>query len=66
MASDEFLVRFRYCEMSGGMITRSACGRTTSDMIRRGRIPSAAAASVWPEEMARMPPRTISAMKAAV
>ena len=30
VASDEFLVRFRYWLVSGGMMTRSACGIMTS------------------------------------
>ena len=29
MASEEFLVRFRYWLVSGGMMIRSACGTTT-------------------------------------
>ena len=66
MASEEFLVRLRYCEISGGMITRSACGRTTRLITRPGRRPSAPAASVWPRETAWMPARTFSAMKEPV
>ena len=33
-ASDEFLVRLRNCDVSGGMIILSACGRTTRRMSR--------------------------------
>ena len=65
-ASEEFLVRFRYWLVSGGMITRSACGITTRRSVGPRRSPSACAASVWPWLTARMPARTISAMKAAV
>ena len=52
--------------VSGGMITRSAWGITTRRRISPRRRPRAAAASVWPVGIARMPARTISAMKAAV
>ena len=49
----------------GGMITRIACGSTIRRMICCRRMPSAAAASVWPSLTDRMPARTISAMYAA-
>ena len=65
-ASDEFLVRFRYWLVSGGMITRSACGRTTRRMAWRLPRPSEAAASCCPSETDAMPERTISAMNDAV
>ncbi|MNE57529.1 hypothetical protein D3C80_1525000 [compost metagenome] len=66
VASEEFLVRFRYWLVSGGMMTRIACGMTTSRRVLVGDSPSAEAASVCPLLMAWMPERTISAMKAAV
>ena len=40
-ASDEFLVRLRYWLVSGGMITRIACGMTTSRSVGPARRPSA-------------------------
>ena len=64
--SEEFLVRLRYWLVSGGMMTRMAWGTTTRCSVRRGRSPSEKAASVCPCETARMPARTISAMKDAV
>ncbi len=66
MASDEFLVRFRYWLVSGGMMMRSACGTTTSRVTLDGCSPSAPAASDWPLATPRMPARTISAMNEAV
>ena len=39
-ASVEFLVRLRYWLVSGGMITRIACGTTISRSVGRGRRPS--------------------------
>ena len=47
-ASDEFLVRFRYWLVIGGMITRSACGSTTSRSSWPRLQPERAAASLWP------------------
>ena len=41
-ASDEFFVRFRYWLVSGGMITRIACGMTTSRSVCPGRQPEGA------------------------
>ena len=38
-ASEEFLVRLRYWLVSGGMITRSACGMTTSRSVVPGAQP---------------------------
>ena len=64
-ASELFLVRFRYWLVCGGMITRSACGTTISRSVWPRRRPSDCAASHWPLLTARMPERTISAMKAA-
>ena len=61
------MVRLRYWLVSGGMITRIACGMITSRSVRP--VPQAErpqAASVWPWLTARMPARTISAMKEAV
>ena len=40
-ASEEFLVRLRYWLVSGGMMTRIACGMTISRSVGRGRRPSA-------------------------
>ena len=48
MASDEFLVRLRYWLVSGGTMTRNACGITTKFKVRPRLKPSAAEASVWP------------------
>jgi hypothetical protein len=45
---------------SGGMMTRRACGSTTSRKIWNGFRPSARAASLWPLATDRMPPRRIS------
>ena len=59
-------MRLRYWLVSGGMITRIACGITTSCSVGPVRSPSASAASVWPFDTAMMPARTTSAMKAAV
>ena len=65
-ASDEFLVRFRYWLVSGGMMTRIACGITTSRSVRpdAGRARRGLASVPWLTP--RMPARTISAIKAAV
>ena len=52
MARELFLVMFRYCEIRGGIITRKAWGRMTRFIIRPGRRPSEAAASVWPLDTA--------------
>ncbi|MCY1343700.1 hypothetical protein D9M69_297210 [compost metagenome] len=65
-ASEEFFARFRYWLVSGGMITRSACGMTTRRRILPGARPSELAASVCPWLTAWMPERTVSPMKAAV
>ena len=65
-ASDEFLVRLRYWLVSGGMITRSASGTVTSRRVCAYVSPSAREASFRPRGTARMPARTISAMKAPV
>ena len=65
-ASEEFLVRFRNWLVSGGVITRIACGMTTRLSVGLLRSPKALAASTWPRDTALMPARTISAMKAAV
>ncbi|CAM5612777.1 hypothetical protein SCALM49S_09220 [Streptomyces californicus] len=46
----------------GGMITRSACGRTTRRMVFAWVMPSACDASVWPSSTDWMPARQISAM----
>ena len=64
--SDEFLVRLRYWLVSGGTMTRIACGTMTSRSRSPSLRPSDWAASVWPWLTARMPPRTVSAMNAAV
>ena len=65
-ASEEFLVRFRYWLVSGGMITRNACGRMILRIVSLGRSPSAPAASVCPFPTERIPARTISEMNAPV
>ena len=66
-ASDEFLVRLRYWLVSGGMITRIACGMTTSRSVGPGRKPERLAPPrSGPCDTDRMPARTTSAMKAAV
>ncbi len=66
MASEVFLVMFRYWLPSGGMMMRNACGRITLRSDCEGLKPRAMAASVWPLATASTPPRTISAMKLAV
>ena len=65
-ASELFLVRLKYSLVIGGTMTRNACGSTISRMRCPGLRPSAIAASLWPQLTARMPARTISAMKLAV
>ena len=60
------LDQVRYWLVSGGTITRIACGRTMSRSVAPERKPSACAASIWPPETASTPARTTSAMKAAV
>jgi len=65
-ASELFLVRLRYSLVIGGTMTRKACGNTTSRIRWPGFRPSAIAASLCPQLTARMPARTISAMKLAV
>ena len=65
-ASELFFIRFRYWLVSGGTITRNACGRITRRSVGPLGRPSARAASVWPQLTAVMPLRTTSAMKAAV
>ena len=52
--------------MWAGMTLRSACGSTMSTVWRIGDSPSALAASYWPLGTDCNPPRTISAMYAAV
>ncbi len=59
-------MRLRYWLVSGGMMMRSACGRTTRRRVWPSLSPIARAASSWPLLTASMPPRMISAMKAAV
>ncbi|MNT89185.1 hypothetical protein D3C72_2298670 [compost metagenome] len=60
------MVRLRYWLVSGGTMTRMACGTIT----RRSRSPSLRpsdwAASVCPLLTAWIPARTVSAMKEAV
>ncbi len=46
----------------GGMMQRSACGRTIRRSVCSRCMPSASAASVWPWSTEAIPPRTISAM----
>ena len=47
-ASEEFLVRLRYWLVSGGRITRSACGTTIEPQRSAARRPSEEAASGLP------------------
>ena len=65
-ASEEFLVRLRYWLVSGGRITRIACGTTISRKVDPRCSPSDEPASICPLCTDWMPARTISAMKAAV
>ena len=65
-ASELFFARLRYWLVVGGMTMRRACGRMTRRRAVPRRSPRAAAASLWPRGTAWMPPRTFSAMKAAV
>ena len=65
-ASELFLVRLRYWLVCGGMITRNACGTTTKRRVWPRVRPSEPAASHCPLLTARMPERTISAMKEPV
>ena len=62
----EFLVRLRYWLVSGGMMMRIACGKMTKRSRCAVESPNAAAASNWPFEIARILPRTISAMNVPV
>ncbi len=66
MPSDVFLKRLRYWLPIGGRMIRKAWGRTMNRSSCALVRPSAPPASDWPFETARMPPRTISAMNAAV
>ena len=66
MASDEFLVRFKYWLARGGIMTLRACGIIISCRVLFGLLPNELAASVCPCGTATMPALTISAMKAAV
>ena len=61
-ASELFLVRLRNSLVSGGTITRSACGSVTRRNTMLRCSPSAWAASDCPYGTAWMPARTISAM----
>ena len=65
-ASEEFLIRFRYWLVRGGITTRIDCGMTTRRIVMLGRIPRAPAASCCPRLTAWIPARTISEMKAPV
>ena len=57
-----FLVRFRYWLISGGTITRSACGKVTLRSASIGDSPNARAASTCPRLTDWIPARTISAI----
>ena len=52
--------------MSGGMMTRIACGITINLKIGILCKPTAFAASIWPLFIANIPERTFSAIKVAV
>ena len=64
-ASDEFFVRLRYCDVSGGMMIRIACGMMTSLRTRLGYGPSTSSFGLA-LFTAKMPALTISAMKGEV
>ena len=55
MARLEFLTRFRYWLVSGGMITRSAWGSTIMRSVALVPSPTARLASHWPLGTALMP-----------
>ena len=61
-----FLVRLRNWLMSGGMMTRRACGKVTCRSVSICDRPRERAASVWPRPTDWMPARTISAMNEEV
>ena len=65
-AKDEFLVRFRYWLVSGGMMTRMAWGSSTWRVVCQLDRPMLRAASNWPRGTDTMPARTTSATKAEV
>ena len=65
-ASELFFVRFSSWLVSGGTMTRRACGKITSFRTSPGFRPIDMAASVWPWLMDWIPARTIWAIKEAV
>ena len=44
-------------EVIGCTTARSACGKTTAEMICTGRMPRLSAASIWPPGMVLIPAR---------
>src|SRR5699024_9111202 len=48
--------------VSGGVMIRKACGRTTETIVHPGLMPRERAASTWPFGTAWMPARIVSAM----
>ena len=64
--SEEFLVRFKYWEVSGGIITLRAWGIITNLMIKLLFNPKACEASLWPLETEIIPDLTVSEINAAV
>ena len=63
---DEFLVRFRYWEVRGGIITLKAWGMIINRMMKLALRPIACAASLWPLETDIIPDLTVSDINAAV
>ena len=61
-ASEELFVKLRYWLVSGGMMTRIACGRTVRRMVIHHDMPRATDASVCPSGTEMIPARMISAM----
>ena len=51
--------------VSGGMVSRTACGMTTYASVCRRDMPVERAASVWPLGTERMPAQKISSANAA-
>ena len=65
-AKEEFLVKFKYWLVVGGIITRSACGITISFKVWGLLKPRDFEASFWPLLIAKIPALTFSAIKAEV
>ena len=65
-AKEEFLVKFKYWFVVGGIIILKACGITTNFKIWFLVNPMLAAASFWPLLTPKIPALTFSAINVAV